>query len=332
MPDTNFRALVVREISAKNFARQVERRSTSALPDGDLLIRVRYSSLNYKDALSASGHRGVTRHYPHTPGIDAAGVVASSSTADFAPGDQVIVTGFDLGMNTPGGFGEYIRVPAAWVIKRPPDLSLRESMIYGTAGFTAAMSVDRLLGHGIRPDDAEILVTGATGGVGSIAVALLARLGFAVVAATGKADQHDFLRRLGASDLLTRQEVVDPSGRVLLSGRWAGVVDTVGGEALSTAIRSTRYGGALAACGNAASDQLAVTVYPFILRGVTLYGIDSVQCSTDFRQRIWSRLAREWKLDQLDALSREVALDELDPELDRILAGEQVGRVIVNLK
>lgn len=235
--------------------------------------------------------------------------------------------GYDLGMNTSGGFGGFIRVPAAWAVKRPANLTLRESMTLGTAGFTAAQCVEALVQHGVR--SGEVLVTGATGGVGSIAVALLHKLGMTVVAATGKTEEADYLRRLGATAIVPRSEVDDRSDRPLLRERWAGVVDTVGGTILATAIRSTRYGGAVAACGMVASPTLELTVYPFILRGVKLLGIDSVNVPIEERRRIWELLAGEWKLSELDAIAREVPLETLNAEIDAILSGQQHGRVIV---
>lgn len=325
-----FRALVAMETAAGTFETAVRERASADLPDGDLLIRVRYSSLNYKDALSATGNRGVTRRYPHTPGIDAAGEVVESRDPAFAPGAPVLVIGRDLGMNTPGGYGQYIRVPAEWVEPLPAGLTLWEAMALGTAGFTAALAVDRLLQHGLTPGDGDILATGATGGVGSLAVALLAHLGFRVVAATGKADAHDWLRALGAAEVVERAAVVDRS-RPLLRPRWAGAIDAVGGDMLASALAATRYGGAVAACGLAASPDLATTVYPFILRAVTLYGVDSVQCPAATRRRIWQQLAGPWKPTQLHTLARDCALEELSPEFGRILRGEQRGRLVVRL-
>lgn len=322
-----FDALWVEEQADGTFRRTIVQRNVDDLPPGDLLIRVHYSSLNYKDALSASGNRGVTRKYPHTPGIDAAGVVVESAVTDFQPGDEVIVIGYDLGMNTPGGFGGYIRVPAQWAVLRPTGLTLRESMALGTAGFTAAQCVAALLQHGVGAG--EVLVTGATGGVGSIAVALLSKLGMTVVAATGKPEEADYLHDLGAHTVIARSEIEDASGKPLLRERWAGVVDTVGGALLATAIRATRYGGAVAACGNVASPALELTVYPFILRGVKLLGIDSVNVPITERRALWSRLAGEWKLAVLDRLARVVTLPELNAEIDAILLGQQRGRVVL---
>lgn len=326
-----FRALIVRESSKGNFIHSVEKRSIDSLPDGDVLIRVRYSSLNYKDALSTSGNRGVTRRYPHTPGIDGAGIVESCTTGVFNPGDQVLVHGYDLGMNTAGGFGQYIRVPEDWVVPLPDGLSLRESMILGTAGFTAAMSIHKIESHsGNR--DGSYLVTGATGGVGSFAVAILHLLGYSATAATGKSEQHDYLHQIGADEIIARDEVLDATGKALLQRKWAGVVDTVGGDILATAIRSTDYEGIVTTCGNAASHELALTVYPFILRGVSLLGIDSANYPMPIRREIWKKLASDWKPPHLEQFARESTLDDLSEEVDRILAGQQIGRVLVNLE
>jgi acrylyl-CoA reductase (NADPH) len=327
----HFRALVTSEAAGGGFVREVQNRTVDELPAGAVLIRVCYSSLNYKDALSATGNRGVTRHYPHTPGIDAAGIVVESASAEFHPGDEVICTGYDLGVNTPGGFGQYIRVPADWVVPRPAALSLRDSMIYGTAGFTAAMSVHRLRAHDLTPDQGEVLVTGATGGVGSTAVAILAHLGYRVIAATGKTEQKEFVQQLGAAGILGRDQVDDPSNKALLAGRWAGAIDTVGGNILNTTLRSLKLHAAATCCGNVASPDLRTSVFPFILRGVTLIGIDSVNTAMPLRRMIWSKLAGEWKPPMLDRLAAERSLDQLNPEIDRILSGGQVGRVVVNL-
>ena len=241
LPQT-FKAMVVSETAEKTFSREVRERALGDLPAGELIIEVKYSSLNYKDALSATGNKGVTRKYPHTPGIDAAGVVADSTTKLFTVGDQVTVTGFDLGMNTSGGFARYISVPALWATKLPQGLSLKDSMSHGTAGLTAALCIIRLMASGLTKESGEVLVTGASGGVGSVAVAILAKLGFNVVAATGKASEHDFLSGLGAKAIISREEANDTSGRPLQKPRWAGVVDTVGGNILATALKTTKYG------------------------------------------------------------------------------------------
>lgn len=327
---TTFHAFLV-EKTGSGFTRRVVERDTSDLPDGDVLIDVRYSSLNYKDALSATGNPGVTRNFPHTPGIDAAGIVTESKSPAFAPGDEVIVIGYDLGMNTPGGFGQRIRVPAGWVVKKPGGLTLHESMLLGTAGFTAALAVDRLEQAGMKPGAGPVLVTGATGGVGSVAVMLLARLGYEVAAVTGKPDQHDLLRSLGASRLLSREEARADADRPLLKETWSGVVDCVGGDTLFNAVKSLQYGCSLAACGLVESPQIAATVLPFILRGVNLLGIDSVQLPLEPRTRIWHKLAGPWKLPNLEILEERLTLSTLSEAIDRILAGRMVGRGVVDL-
>jgi acrylyl-CoA reductase (NADPH) len=227
MENIAFKAMIVTETADKQFIRAIGDKHISDLPEGEVLIKVQYSSLNYKDALSASGNKGVTRKYPHTPGIDAAGLVAASTDPAFKPGDQVLVTGYDLGMNTAGGFEEYIRVPAAWVVPLPAGLSLRESMVYGTAGFTAALSCFKLINYGVTPDRGPVLVTGATGGVGSIALAILAQSGYTVAAVTSKLNEAPYLQQLGAKEVIGVAEADDQSGRPLLKPRWAGVVDTV---------------------------------------------------------------------------------------------------------
>ncbi|MFC1463370.1 MAG: YhdH/YhfP family quinone oxidoreductase [Candidatus Brachytrichaceae bacterium NZ_4S206] len=331
--DRAFKALVISERSEGGFERSVMTRRLADLPANDTLIRVHYSSLNYKDALSATGNRGVTRRYPHTPGIDAAGEVVESESADFKPGDEVIVTGYDLGMNTPGGFGQYVRVPSAWVVQKPEGLTLRESMVLGTAGLTAALSVYQLQRHAVAPEQGDVLVTGASGGVGCLAVVILSQLGYRVVAATGKADVSDWLKQLGAQEILSRDDVRDASGKALLKERWAGVVDTVGGDILATAIKATKRGGCVACCGNAASPELHITVYPFILRGVTLQGVDSAETPMPLRLQMWHNLANAWKPspEAFEAIAQIVTLDDLSPMIDAILHGRIRGRVVVDV-
>lgn len=326
-----FKSMVVSEQENNTFAIEIVDKEISSLPQGEVLINVKYSSINYKDALSATGNKGVTRKYPHTPGIDAAGIVSKSSDARFQEGDSVLVTGYDLGMNTPGGYGQYINVPAAWVVKLPKNLSLRESMIYGTAGFTAALSVYRMIASGVKPTDGEILVTGATGGVGSIAVSILHKLGYNVVALTGKADAADMLLEIGAKDILPRKEMDDESGRIMLKERWAGVIDTVGGNILATALKTTRYGGCVTTCGNVASANFSTSVYPFILRGISLVGIDSVECDMELRLKLWELMANEWKIDSLVSNVEEIGLHDLESKIRLILQGKLMGRTIVNL-
>ena len=330
MASKKFKALVVKETGEKTFTRAIEERNLDELPPGEVLVKVSWSSLNYKDALSASGNRGVTRKFPHTPGIDVAGIVEESSDSNFNHGDKVIVTSYDLGMNTSGGFAEYIRVPAGWVVPLPEGLDLKESMMLGTAGFTAGMSVFALA-HCVAKDAGEVLVTGATGGVGSMAVAILSKLDYSVAAVSGKATAAEFLQKLGVRKILSRSEATDESGRPLLKGIWSGVVDTVGGELLATAIKSTDLRGVVTCCGNVASPDLPMTVFPFILRGVSLVGIDSQNCPMDHRSKIWQKLATDWKPAHLDSLCREVPLEGLEKEIELILSGGQLGRVIVKV-
>ncbi|AJE02678.1 YhdH/YhfP family quinone oxidoreductase [Geobacter pickeringii] len=329
---STFKALVVEKTPEKEFVREIRERSIDDLPAGDLVVRVHYSSLNYKDALSATGHPGVTRQFPHTPGIDAAGEVVSCESGAFAPGDKVIVTGYDLGMETDGGWGQYIRIPAEWAVRLPEGLSLREGMALGTAGFTAALSVLKLERAGVAPDAGEILVTGATGGVGSIAVAILAAAGYTVVASTGKEADEEYLRDLGAARVVSRDEVTAGAEKALLAERWAGAVDVVGGQTLAAVLKSTKYGGTVTCCGLVGSPELPVNVYPFILRGVSLLGIDSVQCPRDIREAVWQRLAAGWKPDRLDEMVTECTLPGLEVMIQTILHGGITGRVVVNLR
>ena len=326
-----FTAMVVSEGDDNTFAMEIRDRNLSDLPEGDVLVKVQYSSLNYKDVLSSTGNKGVTRTYPHTPGIDAAGTVAQSGSGDFKAGDEVIVTSYDLGMNTSGGFGQYIRVPAGWVVKMPENLSPRESMIFGTAGFTAALSVYRLVDYGITPDMGHILVSGATGGVGSIAVSILTKAGYDVTAVNGIVDEKDFLLELGAKAVISIEDATDTSGRPLLKGLWAGAVDTIGGEILATAIKSTNDDGAVTCCGNVGSHDLPLNVYPFILRGITLMGIDSQNCPMPHRVKTWKKIASDWKLDHLELLTTEVPLEGLNERIDLILGRKHKGRTIVRL-
>lgn len=312
-------------------AAEIVRLPASRLPAGEVLLRVGYSALNYKDALAYQGHPGVVKHLPHVPGIDAAGTVLASSDPRLSVGQEVIVTGYELGQSVWGGWSELIRVPAAWVIPLPEGLSLREAMIYGTAGFTAAQSVMALQRNDVAADSGEVVVTGATGGVGSLAVRLLAHLGYRVVAVTGKRDQHAELLQLGAHRVLSRDEVCDASERPLLSARWAGAVDTVGGELLNGLLRATHYGGCVTACGLVAGPQLDLTVYPFLLRGISLCGVASADCPAGKRHKIWDLLAGQWKLPNLSQWVTEVGLEELPGQVERISRGQVVGRVIVGL-
>jgi putative YhdH/YhfP family quinone oxidoreductase len=293
---------------------------------------VHYSGLNYKDALSASGNRGVTRRYPHQPGIDASGIVEECNTGTFKAGDEVLVTGYDLGMNTDGGFGEYIRVPSEWVVPKPGNLDLEECMIYGTAGFTAALGIDRMLRMGQDPAAGPIVVTGASGGVGSMAVSILSKIGFDVLASTGKEEAADYLKELGAKDIIPREDVDDQSGRPLLRPKWAGGFDTVGGNILDTLLKACSVHGNIASCGNALSFKLQTTVFPFILNGVNLLGVNSATCPMQHRKQLWNKLAGEWKAEQLDLIKKVIALEELEENIQLILRGGVKGRVVISYK
>jgi len=324
-----FKALLINEQEGK-FTKEIKALSLDQLPQHELLVRVHYSSVNYKDALSAAGNKGVTRTYPHVPGIDAAGVVVTSTSALFTAGDEVLVTGWDLGMNTWGGFGEYISIPAAWALKLPAGLSMREAMCFGTAGFTAGLSVHQVLKAGIKPENGEIAVSGATGGVGSIVVAILAKNGFSVAAVSGKQEDSFLLDTLGAKRTIPREEFSATFDKKPLSApTFAAGIDTVGGPILSGMLKATHYGGIITACGMVAATDLQTSVFPFILRGVTLAGIDSVQAPMDIRKQVWELLATSWKPAQLDSMVEEISLDALPEKLDAVLAGKARGRYVL---
>ena len=329
MENIHYNALVVEEHDGE-FIQTIQRLSTDNLPVGEVLIQVHYSSLNYKDALSSTGNKGVTKNYPHTPGIDAAGIVISSLNEQFKAGDKVIVTGFDLGMNTSGGFGQYIRVPSTWVVKLPDGLTLKESMIIGTAGFTAGISVLRLC-ELVNPEDGNIVVSGATGGVGSVALSLLSKLGYQTVAITGKESESDYLRNLGASEIISRATFLAVDNRPLLSARYAGAIDTVGGRVLENILKTLLPLGAVTTCGSVSSTQLNTTVFPFILRGNTLIGISAQNYPVSLRKDLWNKLATDWKPDNLLDIFNEIRLDKVKNHIDLILAGKLTGRTIVNM-
>ncbi len=332
MENITFKAMIVTESDEKKFTREITNKQLSDLPEGEVIINVKYSSLNYKDALSATGNKGVSRYYPHTPGIDAAGVVVESTNSDFTPGEEVLITGYDLGMNTTGGYQEYIRVPANWIVKLPENLTLRESMIYGTAGFTAALSCYKMINNGVKPGNGPVLVTGASGGVGSIALSILVKSGYEVVAVNGIVDETEYLKKLGAKEVISIEEADDKSGRPVLKPRWAGAIDTVAGNILSTAIKTTKYGGSITCCGNVGSAELASSIYPFILNGVSLLGIDSVSCPVETRMAVWNKIASDWKLDYLEDITTELPnMEALDERIDLILQGKNRGRAIVKI-
>jgi putative YhdH/YhfP family quinone oxidoreductase len=273
----------------------------------------------------------VTRHYPHTPGIDAAGLVAESADNSFKAGDEVIVTSYDLGMNTPGGFGQYIRVPSEWVVPLPEGLTAKDAMSYGTAGFTAGLSTWHLISNDVVPDQGNIIVSGATGGVGSIAVSILSKLGYRVVAINGSRDRTDFLKAIGATEVISKQEARDMSGRPLLNSKWAGGIDTVGGDILATTIKSAKPGAAITICGNVASPELPLNVFPFILRGVKLIGISSQNCPMPLRKIIWQKLASEWNIDTLKSITTEASLYELNSKIELMMKKQHMGRTIIRM-
>ena len=327
----SFQAYQVSEGKDGKFSGRIVSREVDQLPAGEVLVQVQYSCLNYKDALSNIGNRGVTRNYPHTPGIDAAGIVRKSDSDRFSSGQQVIATGYDLGMNTAGTFAEMIRVPADWVLPLPEGLSARESMIIGTAGFTAAQCVEKLMHNGLETSDGPVLVTGASGGVGIMAVALLAKLGFAVTASTGKEASHELLKALGAAEIIDRNVLSEANPRPMLKQQWAGAVDVVGGETLSNVVKSLRYGASVACCGLVESPEFPATVFPFILRAANLLGIDSAEAPPEKKIALWKRLASDWKPAGLEDIATEISLDQLNKSLDTVLRGQALGRFLLKL-
>ena len=326
---STFKAFRIEEIDG-DFQGSIQEMEFGSLSNNEVLVRVHYSSLNYKDALSASGNKGVTRNFPHTPGIDAAGTIEKSNSDLFTIGEEVIVTSYDLGMNTDGGFAEYIQVPAEWVVRLPEKMTMKEAMIYGTAGLTAGMSVLRLT-ELIKPEDGKIAVSGATGGVGGSSVSILSKLGYSVVAITGKETERDYLTNLGAEDVLLRSEVENFAKKPLLKPLFAGAIDTVGGTILENIIKSTNSIGVVTCCGNVASPKLDLTVFPFILRGVTLIGIDSQNYPMKYRKIVWNKLAQEWKPKQLEDTCNEIKLEDVAQKIELMLKGKLKGRTVLNL-
>jgi acrylyl-CoA reductase (NADPH) len=323
-----FRALVLEEAGGKPTAAMRELDETQ-LPEGDVTVAVSHSTLNYKDGLILAGIGGLVRTYPHVPGIDFAGTVTESRSPEFRPGDAVILTGWRVGETRWGGYAERARVRSEWLVKMPAGLDARRAMTLGTAGLTAMLAVMTLEEAGVTSDAGEVLVTGAAGGLGGVAIALLARLGYKVAAATGRAAAAERLRALGAGSIVDRQEISGPPARPLLSARWAGCIDAVGGAALPAILAAMRYGGAVAACGNAGGNEFATSVLPFILRGVRLLGVDSVMCPLPRRQAAWQRLARDMPRDALDRLTTLVALEDVPRLAARILKGETEGRIVI---
>lgn len=328
----SFCCYLVKKTGKDQIEAAVERRPTHELPAGNVVIEVAYSSANYKDAMAATGHPGVARRFPHVPGIDAAGTVVQSAVPDYQVGDQVLVTSYELGVERWGGWAQYVRVPAEWVLPLPQGLSLADSMTLGTAGLTAGLCVHALQQHDVDPANGEVIVTGATGGVGSLAVMLLARIGYSVVAVSGKPDQVKWLRGLGATEVIAREEVVDASNRPLLSARFAGGIDTVGGTMLASVLRRVKNEGCVAACGVVGGAEVPTTVYPFILRGVTLRGVDSAWCPMSRRREVWDLLAGPWRLEALESNRQTIDIDGLTEKVQQLLAGKSVGRTIVDLQ
>ena len=323
-----YKALVTIEDN-KTFNNSVKVKSLDFLPDNNTLIKVKYSSLNYKDALSASGNKGVTRSYPHTPGIDAAGIIEETSSKKFKKGDEVIVTGYDMGMNTFGGFGEFIKVPEEWIIKKPSNLSLSESMAFGTAGLTAGLCLRKLLQHGLKPDDGKVFVSGVTGGVGIISLMLFSKLGFEVTAITGKMNEKDFLIDLGANEVIDRNDLDVDLVSPLQKPIYSGGIDAVGGKILSNLICSTSQRAAIACCGMVGGLSLDTSIFPFILRGLSLFGIDSAESLLEVKEEVWKSFSSDWKLENIDQNIKNISLDELPTEIEKILKGKQIGRVRV---
>ncbi|MFS3929128.1 NADPH:quinone oxidoreductase family protein [Priestia flexa] len=327
---TNFNALVVNKLE-EDFSVNIESLSLNDLPDGEVTIRVHYSSVNYKDGLASIPNGKIVQSYPFIPGIDLAGVVEASDDSRYKKGDKVLVTSYELGVSHYGGYSEYARVPGDWIVPLPDNLTLKEAMIFGTAGFTAALSIHQLESQGLRPENGPVLVTGATGGVGSMAISMLAKRKYHVVASTGKESEHNYLKKLGAKEIISREEVTPEKIRPMGKEKWAGVVDPVGGKTLASVLSNTKYGGAVAVSGLTGGAEVPTTVFPFILRGVNLLGIDSVYCPKGLREMLWNRLATDLKPDNLNEIENEVLLKELPNTLSQIIKGKVKGRTVVNM-
>lgn len=323
-----YKAFYIEE-DEQSFTQSIKELSLEALDQHDTLIKVSYSSLNYKDALSAKGNKGITRQYPHTPGIDAVGVVVKSSDPSLV-NKKVLVTGYDLGMNTFGGFGQYISVPKEWVVPLPETLEMNEAMIYGTAGFTAALSIYKMKRF-IKPEDGPILVTGATGGVGSMAIRILNQLNYQVIAVSGKSQYYSELKAWGADDIISRQALLENSEKPLLKGLYAGVIDTVGGDFLATVLKYAKMNGVVTTCGNVRGQIFTASIFPFILRGIQLQGITSASCDYETRLEIWQHLSKDWKPKTLHDAVKVISLEDLPQAIDNMLNGSSHGRTLVKL-
>jgi acrylyl-CoA reductase (NADPH) len=326
------KAFLVEKTGDKEFVAEVKEIAIPKCGENEIVIKVTYSSLNYKDALSSVGNPGVTRNFPHVTGIDVAGTVYESTSSIFKVGERVLVTGYDMGMNTNGGHAEFVKIPADWVARIPDAITDKEIMTFGTAGLTAALSVNELMDNGVRPESGSILVTGATGGVGSIAVSILSKIGFNVVAISGKEEKIDYLKRIGASEVILRDTFNEEAKKPMMAEKYAGVVDTVGGEVLANALKYIKYDGVATCCGLTSSHELSTNVFPFILRGVRLIGIDSVECKLEKKQAAWEKIASKWKIDTLSNITNEITLNEVKDAYSLLLAGKAVGRYVVRIK
>jgi len=329
MDNLSFKALRVEEQADGTFTRTIQSRLLSDLPQNAVTIEVKFAALNYKDALSASGHKGITRNFPHTPGIDASGVVVEDTTGTFDVGAEVLVTSYDLGMNTDGGFGAYIKVPAEWVVPLPKEFTLQKAMELGTAGYTAGLALYKMEQSGQEPAMGPILVTGATGGVGSMAVSILAKAGYEVIASSGKADKIPYLKSLGATKVIDRAAVNDTSKKPFLKTQWAGAIDTVGGNTLTTIFKACGLNGNVAVCGLVGSDEIITTVYPFIIKGNNLLGVESATTAMPTRLKVWENLATKWYIDLPKSAVEVISLEDINQAIDKILEGKVTGRVLV---
>lgn len=325
-----FKALSTSIDKNGNYINEVVEKSINDLPKHNTLIKVEYSSLNYKDALSATGVPGITKSYPHTPGIDAAGVIEKCSNNSYPKGTKVIITGFDLGMNTAGGFGQYIRVPEDWIVKCPQNLSTKEAMIIGTAGLTAGLSINAITKKKVIKDS-DIIISGASGGVGSIAIKVLSSLGANVSAISGKEEATQFLKSLGASKIISREDFLNSTRFPLDKALYDSAIDVVGGKILSSILAKVKYGGITAICGNVAGPQFETSVFPFILRNNSLVGIDSAEASIHEKKSFWENVSMQWNIKEFDSFSKTVTLNNIIPEISKILQGKQMGRVLVKL-
>lgn len=327
----SFQAFKVNK-SEENFSAQVEQISVDELPGAEVLIKVNYSSVNYKDGMASIPNSSIVKNYPMIPGIDLAGEVVESKDDRFSVGDKVIATSYEIGISHYGGYSEYARIPGDWIVPLPDGMTLEESMTLGTAGFTAALSVHRLEENGLTPNDGKVLVTGATGGVGSVAIAMLVKRGYEVVASTGTASAHEYLRTIGVSEIISREDVYEEKVKPLAKQQWAAAVDPVGGQSLASLLSKLEYGGAAAVSGLTGGTDIPTAVFPFILRGVSLLGVDSVNCPMGLRRKIWERMSTDLKpAGLLEHIHQEISLEQLPQALTTILEGKSQGRMVVKL-